>query len=549
MHVERITAWLMPILDSHYGGFCLPVAWSRYLLPGLAAETRLESFAYSVLIYVAAATANKLQQYDGNQPSFVLLIAAVGWTYLNPFFQELLFAGRRKIVERTFFGSIAVMAAAAMSVSLTVALYFYTIDTLCIILALALGRCALALADEWASPSLSFPTRGGIFAAAFAVTVAQRSSLSTTAAHLLPCNELRIAFETIEAVTQVGSLEAQRNFRHAAIELLILTIHMQMSMGFVNLKYLRKAQDRMNALLSVGPISANVRQATSSEVTKSSVHEKSCVNEVTNRIVVGEEPIGFTLVVDSTRGCLRVESVHESIRAASLDVKVGDILVEFDGNRIDSTLTVTALNSHPRPVLLGFSRPSVVDGVIRTVVEDSPSTSSTHNTSNSNCHKRLSSRSYGRHAVCFVVSCALPYLGTRAILTSCQTAATSRFQARAQADFLKRLFEDEELIPGENYPHSENSTRQGGVVASIPISSTARLRAVSQSEFTVIAYSDAVASAFGRSFGLIQGKICSLPNLALFNELLLTRPTYVGIIFPLRCYSVVLTQRLILVDS
>ena len=538
MSVEIVTAWLLPLLDSHYGGFCFPVAWSRYLLPGPAVETQLESFSFSVLVYVAAAAANKVSQYEGGHASFAPLIATEGWTYLYPLFRQLLFADHRKIVERIFFGAVALMAAALIAVALTAALYFYTSDTLCFVTALALGRCTLALVDEWVIPSPSFLTHGGIFVAAVAVAIAGRSYLSTAAAHLFPYNELVVAFGAIEAVTQGGSFEGQIDFRRAALKLLILTIHIQISMGFVNIKYLRKAQDRMNALLSVEPLSANKMQSTCLEVISATVDGTNDINEVTNRLILDEEPLGFTMAVDSTRGCLRVESVQENICGPSLGVEVGDILVELNGNRIDPAFIASKIKSYPRPITLGFSRPSRDHSVIRPFTKDSPPSGSPSNTSKAIWQRQLSGQSYARHAVIFVVKCALPYLGTRAILTSCQTAATSRFQACAQADFLVRLFKNDEPISGARCELNSDFTLQDSAVVSIPFSGTNRLRALSQSEFTVTAFSDAVASTFGRSFGLIQGKISSLPNLALFNELLLTRPTYVGVIIPLRyCIS------------
>jgi len=538
--VERVTAWLLPLLDSHYGGFCLPVAWSRYLLPGLAVETRLESFAYATLVYVAAATAYSLPEHFGGNLSFMPLIASVGWTYLFPTLRDYFLTGRRQVGVRTFLGAVTLMLAAALAAGLTAMLHFYTVNTFLFIAALAIGRCALAFLDVLVSPSPSVSIRGSVFVAALAAAIAGRSYLSTAAAHLFPYNELVVAFRAIEAVTQAGSFKGQEAFRLAALELLVLTIHIQVAMGFVGIKYLREAQNRINSLLSVGPALETSDRSEDSELANDAASLTSGTIEVATRIVLGEEPLGFNMAADSAQGRLRVESVNESSRVATLGIKVGDIIVELNGSRVDPNLRAGDLSKLPRPMKLGFARPSSKnsDSLFGTIADDIPPVSSptyANKPSGSpygGTRDRLSSRSYGHHAVWFVLHCALPYLGTRALFAACQTAATSRFQTRAQVDFLRRLFEDQ--APVGVHTDASDVVLLESRAADASMTSTARLRAVSQSEFTVTAFSDAVVSTFDKSFNLIQRKIFSLPKLALFPGLFFARPTYIGAVFPLR---------------
>ena len=539
--VERVTAWLLPVLDSHYGGFCLPVAWSRYLLPGLAVETRLESFVYATLVYVAAAAAHNLPQHFSGNLSFAPLIASVVWTYLFPSLRDCFLAGRRKVTVRTVLSTVAlVLLAAAFAAGFTAMLHFYTANTFLFGATLAMGRCVLAFLDVLVSPTLSTSTRGGVFVAAVAVAIAGRSYLSTAAAHLFPYNELVIAFEAIEAVTQASSVEGQVSFRRAALELLVLTIHIQVAMGFVGIKYLREAQNRINCLLSVGPAQTHGAELDSSDATSNAASVMSGATEVVSRVVVGEEPLGFKMVFDSTRGCLQVESVHTGHHKTAHSVRIGDILVELNESPVDSNLRAKDLSELPRPLKLGFARPSIKteNGLLGTVAEGIPSVGSptyANKPSGSpygGTRDRLSSRLYGRHALWFVLHCALPYLGTRAVFAACQTAATSRFQTRAQVDFLKRLFEDQ--APSESNFDVSGAPHLKSHVADISMTSTARLRAVSQSEYTVTAFSDAVVSTFDKSFNLVQRKIFSLPKLALFPGLFFARPTYIGAVFPLR---------------
>ena len=88
--------------------------------------------------------------------------------------------------------------------------------------------------------------------AVFAIAFQQ---LGTVISLLAPLDELHQAFIVLERISQragdPGSMRAR------TIELLLVTAHTQIALGYMGIGYLKKAQLRQNDLLAVQPGSAN----------------------------------------------------------------------------------------------------------------------------------------------------------------------------------------------------------------------------------------------------------------------------------------------------
>lgn len=209
--------------------FALPLVFSRFALPASSTETAGERALLGALLG-ATALANLRLRDAGHLSSFALLLAVQSATYIG---MMQFWRGRLQALSAACVGGgLAALATASNHWSMAAAAS----------LGLATGFGARQLALRW-SPRMVVPFAAvGFAVGAFFVPPA----LSVVTRYLLPVDEVVSAYEAVSEFVGVDRLGS------ASMEMLIVTANVQVPLGYLGIAYIRCAQERQNALLTVG---------------------------------------------------------------------------------------------------------------------------------------------------------------------------------------------------------------------------------------------------------------------------------------------------------
>mmetsp|Transcript_18402 Transcript_18402/g.41984 ORF Transcript_18402/g.41984 Transcript_18402/m.41984 type:complete len:957 (-) Transcript_18402:440-3310(-) len=431
--------------------FCLPIAFSRLAVPAVGFESWRTRGAHALLVLVVAIGNRLAYERPGDSLAFSPLVAVVLWSYLSP---------------RARSGFVAAAGAAAA----TAGLHFEPVGTL---------RAATACVMAWGVvvllgtllPGTARGTAlrdGAVFVAAVAVAMGS-GWLDSAARYLLPLDELFEGYLALESATsEVSAL------RRDALELLVLTAHIQIAIGFLGIEYLRACQVRKIRLLNIAPAQ------TSDASDAASLVPPSKINGGTKE---STQNGNAAAVQDDSKGCKTGKGAINALERVTLR----------DFLRASCLFVLTSALPYMGARIFFASANSVAFRVLQRKVEANFLTEVFFDESGGK------NRGFSNAA--------------RGIALGGKSSA---------ARWVGLDGESRAWLSG---PVAEVSTAWGSTA-----SSTVRLR---DANLTMGVYLEAIHDISDRGFSLVQRKVFSLPKLALFPGLFMARPAFVALVLPI----------------
>jgi len=229
--------YLFGCLETDVVGFALPAAYFRVAVPARADETRTVGLIAATIVG-AAGFANIRLWEEGRADSFALVLGILAATYA---FNSRRLPGTASAAAASCAAGAAVAwvvaqgwvvwAAVAATGLATARLGDVAFSKL-----RAKGRVADSPLARWSCVAL-----GGVAGLTLVPAAA-----AETAKFLLPVRELT------EAYTLIGRFVGNELRDRLALKLLVVTAFCQVSLGYLGIAFLRRGQERKNALISVG---------------------------------------------------------------------------------------------------------------------------------------------------------------------------------------------------------------------------------------------------------------------------------------------------------